>query len=137
MLAPSTPLKQNSDGFALFEAVIAAGLLATVMLVFLSIWMVISIGSQSQYLVLAHHVASSRIDELRQTAFESLPVSGAFIDPMLADLPNGSANLVVSNYRGVADMKHIQVVVSWTTRNAVRTHSLETIISRGSTLPPQ
>jgi hypothetical protein len=97
----------------------------------------IAIGAKSQRLIVAHHIASAKIDELRQTAFDALPSSGPFSDPMLGELPDGSAELAVSDYLGVADMKRVEVNVSWREANSTTTYRLDTVITRGATYQPQ
>jgi type II secretory pathway component PulJ len=129
-------LEERFKGFTLLEAAIASGLLAAVAIVFLSIWTMMAAGIQSQRLITAHHIASSKIEKLRQTAFAALPGSGPFSDPMLNELPASSATLAISDYRGVADMRQVRVTVSWTEANNVRTYNLDTVIARGGTNPP-
>ncbi len=124
------------SGFALFEAVIAITLLAVATLVFLSIWLMASIGGPTQRLMVAHHVASKKIEELRQTNFDSLPPSGTFSDPALNELPGALAELSVSNYLGIVDMKHIKVTISWDESGGRKIYALDTVISRGASYPP-
>jgi hypothetical protein len=124
-------------GFTLLEGLIAAGLLAAVVLVFLSIWIMVIAGERSQHLVIAHHIASKKIDILRQTDFISLPGSGPFSDPDLNQLPGGTAELSISDYLGTPDMKQVRVTISWLESNATRTYDLYTVIAKGATYPPQ
>lgn len=127
----------NDRGFTLLESIIAAGLLAAVTMVFLSIWVMVAAGARSERLIVAHQIASTRIDELRQTAFEALPGSGPFSSPMLAELPGGSAQLTITDYRGSTEMRQVQVLVSWLEAGAARTYTLDTVIARRATFPPQ
>ncbi len=127
----------KKGGFTLLESIIAAGLLAAVMTVFLSIWVMVAAGARAERLIVAHHIASTRIDELRQTAFEALPSSGPFSNPMLAELPGGSAQLTITNYRDSTEMRQVQVMVSWLEAGAARTYALDTVIARGATHAPQ
>jgi type II secretory pathway pseudopilin PulG len=128
---------KSGDGFTLLEGLVAAGLLAAVILVFLSIWVMVIAGEKSQRLILAHHIASKKIDVLRQTDFTSLPGSGPFSDPDLNQLPGGAAQLSISDYLETPDMKQVRVTISWLESNATRTYDLYTVIAKGATYPPQ
>lgn len=79
---------------------------------------------------IATKIASHQIEALRNTDFNSLPLSGSFSDPELSKLSSSSANRTISNYQSDLDIKHVIVSVSWTENSIPQNVTLETLITK-------
>lgn len=66
-----------------------------------------------RYENLAYHAANKKMEELRATAFNSLPVSGAISDSMLGQIPSGAGSFTVNDYAGFSGLKEVIVTVTW------------------------
>jgi phosphoglycolate phosphatase-like HAD superfamily hydrolase len=58
---------------------------------------------------LAYHVANKKMEELRATAFDSLPASGSISDAMLLQIPSGSGSFTTADHAGFTGLKEITV----------------------------
>lgn len=83
---------------------------------------------------LAYHIASKKIEDLRNTTYASLPPSGTFTETDLNQLPSSSANFTISNYSTYNGMKEIVVNVNWNDGKA-RSVTVRTVVGTGGINP--
>jgi hypothetical protein len=88
----------------------------------------ISLRHSSNLQGVATRIASKEIEHLRDLDFANLPASGSFTDPDMAKLPAGSAIRTVSNYQSSAQIKQVNITVSWQINGANRDVKMETLI---------
>jgi Tfp pilus assembly protein PilV len=123
--------KTNQNGFSIIEVLI------TVFLMIITLW-IYQITSQSvavnrgnRFKEIALRIADKKLENIRTTAYGSMPASGSFSDSMMSSLPNGSGTLTVSDLN--AKTKDVKVTVSWTdpSTQATKHVDLETYITQG------
>lgn len=71
------------------------------------------------------------MENLRNTAFGSLPPSGPLADSDLSRLPGGSASLSISDYGSSSLIKDLIVTISWEESGVTKDVTLQTLISQG------
>jgi type II secretory pathway pseudopilin PulG len=121
--------KIQNFGYSLIEVIIALALVVVTITIFGVAVSSTPLTKTARNQNLAYHIASKKIEELRDTAFDSLPASGAFADSGLAALASPTANLTVADYEGSSEIKKITVVISWDEAGSTRNVTLETLIS--------
>lgn len=91
---------------------------------------VITLNRGSKYQETALRIANSKLQNLRTTAYNSLPASGNFNDGLLSSLPNSQATLTMTDYN--SKTKQAEVTVSWRnpTGQTVQVQ-LHTLITQG------
>ena len=77
---------------------------------------------------IAARIATTEIENLRKTAYASLPSSGSFTDPDLAKLTSGTAALTISSYQSSPDIKQATVTINWVQNGAPKQIILDTLI---------
>ncbi len=118
-------------GFTLIEVIIALALLMATIIIFSSVLSSIPLTKAARNQNLAYHIAAKKIEELRNTPFNSLPSSGSFSDPALNKLENASGALTVADYEGASDIKKVTVTVVWTDPvGPAKSVALETLMSK-------
>ena len=111
-------LKQNpktipgQSGFTVIEVLITLFMIGASLVLFQATTNSIILNRQGGYKEIALRIADKKIQTIRTTPFASIPASGSFADPALASLPNGQANLTVTD--ASATLKDVTVTVSWT-----------------------
>lgn len=83
---------------------------------------------------LAYHIASKRMEELRNTDYAALPVTGTFSDPALASLQSGAGAYTRSDYSSYAGMQELVVTVTWFDGRS-RSVSIRTLVGTGGINP--
>ncbi|MBI3342039.1 hypothetical protein HY024_02865, partial [Candidatus Curtissbacteria bacterium] len=79
---------------------------------------------------IASEIATRRIETLRNTAYDSLPITGSFADSNLSKLPNSTANQTITTYQSSADVKQIAIQITWTENGNQKTFNMDTLIYR-------
>lgn len=77
---------------------------------------------------IAHQVASKKIESIKALSFQNWPQNGAFTDQLLNSLPQGQANLTISNFDPQGKLKKIKVDVLWNERGTQKQYTAETLI---------
>lgn len=67
-------------------------------------------------------IASTKLEELRNGGYSSVPASGSFTSSQFNLLPSGAGSMTTTDYNGI--VKHITVTVQW---NDVRTSTTRDI----------
>lgn len=119
---------QVSQGFTLLETVISLFLIIAIITILLTSSSVQLASRGSNLQGTAVKIASRQIETLRNTDFSLLPASGAFTDPDLAKLPQGSAQTTIGDYREDPDIKQVTIQVTWVVGGAPKETKLETLI---------
>lgn len=125
-------MKSNQQsGFSILEVLISLLIIGAGLVIYTASTNSVILNKNTRHSEIALRIAATKIDSLRTTPFASLPGSGSFTDPSLASLPNGQANLTVSDFN--AKTKEITVVVSWLEPGSNPSHSvsLNTLITQG------
>lgn len=124
-------IKSNQKGFSLIEVIISIFIIGVVLVIYVVSSNSIVLNRNSKRQELALRIASSKIEELRNTAYASLPSTGSFSHSLLTNLPSGAANLTVSSYN--ATTKQVVVTVTWAEPNNPNTRQVEltTLINQG------
>lgn len=60
---------------------------------------------------IALRIAQHKLENLRFAGYAALPSTGAFNDTRMADLPNGTGMVTISEYN--TKTKHVKVSVNW------------------------
>ena len=114
----------------LIEGVLVLALMGVFFVIIQTTARTINLNRGSKYQEIALRIAHSKLQTLRTTAYNSLPSSGNFTDPLLSSLPNSQATLTMSSYNNKT--KQARVRVTW--RNptgATVAVDLETLITQG------
>lgn len=118
-------------GFSLIEVIIALAVVLVTMIAFGVVVNTIPLTRTARNQNVAYHIAAKKVEELRHTAFASLPSSGTFTDAGLQNLASSTAALTIANYQSSAIIKQADVTVTWYENNKARNVSLTTLISQG------
>ena len=100
-------------GISLIEILISLGMVAVLLVLYVSALNVVAITKKMRYENLAYHVASSSMEELRAISVALLPESGMVSDPLLAQIPEGLGSFVVVDSVDFSGLKEITVLVTW------------------------
>jgi Tfp pilus assembly protein PilV len=127
-----TPNRIQQAGFSIMEIVIAMFMISMVLVIYHAASNTVILNKGSKHQEVALRIAASKLETLRTTPFTSLPASESFSDPLLSSLPQGQAQLTMSDYNDRT--KQALVVVSWlspTKAGSRQQVQLETLITRG------
>jgi prepilin-type N-terminal cleavage/methylation domain-containing protein len=124
-------VKLRQKGFSLIEVVISIFIIGVVLVIYSVSSNSVVLNRNSKRQELALRIATSKIEELRNTAYASLPSTGSFANSLLSNLPNGQASITVSSYN--ATTKQVIVTVTWSEPNNPNTRQVEltTLINQG------
>lgn len=118
------------NGFTLIETIISLGLVVIVTIIFISALSTLPLTKNTRNENIAYHVAAKKLEELRNTPFASLPVSGTFVDAGLVALASSTAQFSITNYQSSNQIKQVVVTVSWLEQLTTKSAVLETLISQ-------
>ena len=116
----------NYKGFSLIEVIIASAMVISSLVIFGVALSTVPLTRTTRNQNIAYH---KKIEDLRRTAFASLPASGPFNDPGLSYLASSTASLTVADYQGSGEIKDISVTVNWVQQGATKNVILQTLIS--------
>ena len=119
----------NYKGFSLIEVIIASAMVISSLVIFCVALSTVPLTRTTRNQNIAYHIAAKKIEDLRRTAFASLPASGPFNDPGLSYLASSTASLTVADYQGSGEIKDISVTVNWVQQGATKNVILQTLIS--------
>jgi len=122
--------KKLQSGFSIMEVPIALAIIAVMLVIYTLASNTMLLNRNSRDEDLAHYIAVSEIQDLRNGGYASVPASGSFSHSLLGKLPSASASLTTSDYD--TDTKQVSVTVSWLEPGSSTTHSvsLVTLISK-------
>lgn len=122
--------RNSQTGFSILEVPIALAIIAVVLVIYGAASSSVNLNRNSRDQDLAHHIAVSEIEDLRNLGYAAIPASGPFTHPLLGNLPNAAASLTASDYN--ADTKQVNVTVTWEEPGSITLHSvsLTTLINK-------
>ena len=123
--------RRGSAGFTIIEVVITLAILSAVFVIFQASFNSIFLNRRVKHQELALRIADTKIEQIRALSYDTVPATGAFSDPLLANLPEGAAALIVSDYDD--DTKQIVVHISWRepVSDTQRAVTLTTLVTKG------
>ncbi|MCL5667146.1 MAG: prepilin-type N-terminal cleavage/methylation domain-containing protein [Patescibacteria group bacterium] len=104
-------MRRRQKGYTIIEVVISLFIIGAVLVIYAAASNSIVLNRSVKYQELAHYIAVSELEDLQAAPFSSIPSSGPFSHSLLGQLPQGSANLEVSDYS--AKVKQVKVTVGW------------------------
>ncbi len=121
----------HNSGFSLIELAVALGLIVLTVFIFSVAVSSLPLTKSARNRNIAYHAAAQKIEELRNTAFASLPATGSFIYPIFSELASSTGQLTMSSYSGYDPnlIKQAVVEIIWYENNAWQSVRLETLIS--------
>lgn len=122
-------LPKNS-GFTLIEVLITLALISVLISIFFTatnIWRWIR---HVRWQTFAKQIASSEMEQLRNTPYNNLPASGSFSDPNMAKIPQGSGQLNIAAVNGQTDLSQVKVTVFWVQEGQNQSIELDTLMSK-------
>lgn len=126
--------KKSQSGLSLIEVIISMGILLALFALYVAALNTLTATKHLRFENLAYHVANKKMEELRGTAFASLPSSGTISDAQLAEIPSGTGSFTIANYAGYSGMKEMTVTVTWTERVA-KSVVIKTLVGTGGINP--
>lgn len=128
LMPKSKARSRKQPGLVLIEVLMALLFSATLAILLLITSSTLTQTYKSNMQSVGARIATTEIENLRKTAYASLPASGSFSDPDLAKLTSSSATLTMSSYQGSPDIKQATVSVSWVQNGSPRQVILDTLI---------
>ncbi len=126
--------KQSESGMTMIEVIISLGMIGALVVLYAAAFNVSVYTKTMRNQNIAYHLASKKIEELRNAPYASLPTSSSFSDPQLSNIPNSSGNITVANYSSYTGLKEIIVRVNWNDGKA-RNVSVRTLVGTGGINP--
>lgn len=115
-------------GFSLLEVMLVLFIISVGFIFYLSLSQIAVLIGNVDHKTIAHQVASKKIESIKALTPQDWPQNGAFPDSLLNSLPQGQANLMISNFDPQGKLKKIQINVLWNERGAQKQYTLETLI---------
>ncbi len=120
---------QVLGGFSLIEIVLTIFLVLALLSILFTASSTVIHSRNSSLQNTAAKIATREIENLRNTAYVSLPSSGSISDPDLQKLPSGSATRTISDYQSSTKIKQVTITVNWKEKEVPRQLVMETLIS--------
>ena len=121
---------RTRNGFSLIEIVLSLFVILALITILLTTTATLRTSRNSNLRVTATQIASRQIENLRNTAYASLPANGSttFSDANLTKLPNSTATQTFSDYG--TDIKQVTLQVSWQESGVNKNIKIDTLIYR-------
>lgn len=116
-------------GFTLIEIVVSVFLIGAATMLFAASLNTLSFTHAVRYDDIALRIANNKLETLRAGGYDALPASGAFTDPILPSLPQGTASTTITTFN--AKTKEVVVQVGWKQDAATRVLTIATLITQG------
>ncbi len=101
----------KQKGFSIIEVVVSLFMLGVILLVYASANNTLVLNRIARHQQEAYRIAANKLESVRAVPYASIPSSGTFVDPLMANLPGSSGALAVSAYD--SRTKQVVVTVSW------------------------
>lgn len=123
-------IKKSISGFSILEVLITLFIIGVVLVIYGAASNTVLLNRNSNNSDLAHYIAVSEMEDLRNLGYDNLPVSGVFSHSLLGKLPEASATLTVSSYN--SDTKEVTVTITWKDPRAlnIRNVTFTTLINK-------
>jgi hypothetical protein len=124
-------IKKISRGFTVIEVIISLCLLAAMFVIYQLTFMILAANQTTNDQELALRIAESESVNLHGLGYDALPSSGSFSDSMLASLPSGAGNIVVTDLGN--NIKQAVITVTWNESRSKSNQAvtLTTLITEG------
>lgn len=123
--------KNNQAGLSIIELLFSLALISIMLVLYQVSLNTLKLNEVAKDREIALSIANAKMQELRSTVYNSLPVSGSFSDSQLSLLSSGSGAITITNYND--NVKQVVVTVQWhrpgTQNNS--TVSLTTLMTSG------
>ena len=128
---PIKTKKSKQRGFTLIEVIITIFMIGVTLVIYRVTSQTVIVNRGNRYKEVALRIADQNMQNLRTTAFGSLPSSGSFSDPLISTLPSGAGTVTVTSLN--AKTKDVKVTVSWIGQasTTIQKVELETYITQG------
>lgn len=104
-------IKNKQEGFTIIELLFSLALVAVMLVLYQVSLNTLKLNEVVRDREIALRIAQNKMEELRNTSYNSLPSSGTFADSLLTSLPSSSGNITVSDYD--ENIKQVSVIVQW------------------------
>ncbi len=121
-------MKNSQKGFSIIEVIVGISLIFVLFALAMLQVGTLDISRKQRYENIAYHIANKQMEDLRATAYASLPASGTISDPSLSQIPSGAGSYTVADYPGYAGMKKMVVTVTWND-GAAKSTILQTLVT--------
>ncbi len=101
----------QQKGFGIIEVVVTLFLIGVTLLMFAIVSNSVVLNKYNKYKEVALRIAEHELQELRTTPYASLPSSGSLSNSQLSSIPQGAANLTITEIE--TGLSEAEVVVSW------------------------
>jgi len=101
----------KQHGHTLVEVLIALFILVVMLLLYSAASNSVILNRDAKHKELALRILVSKMEDLRATDFDSLPVSGALTHPLLGQLPSSTLDLIMVDVD--TSLKSATVVIGW------------------------
>lgn len=120
---------KKQSGFTIIEVVVTLLIIGVTLLLYTVISNSITLNKYNRYKEVALRVAETSLQDLRTIDYNSLPASGPFTNAQIQTLPEGSANLEITEVS--TGLSKATVTVSWRSpsSNIMQAISLSTFLS--------
>jgi hypothetical protein len=117
-------------GFTILEIPVSLFIIGVVLVIYAAASNTVVLNRHARHQDLAHRIATSEMEDLRDVGYDLLPPSGSFSNALLGSLPSSSANVNVADYN--ADTKQVDITVTWQEpgSDTVSTANLSTLITK-------
>jgi prepilin-type N-terminal cleavage/methylation domain-containing protein len=120
---------KKQSGFTIIEVLVTLLIIGVTLLLYTVISNSITLNKYNRYKEVALRVAETSLQNLRTIDYNSLPASGPFTNAQIQTLPEGSANLEITEVS--TGLSKATVTVSWRSpsSNTMQAISLSTFLS--------
>jgi hypothetical protein len=119
------------NGYSMIDVVISLFVIGVVLMIYAAASNTVVLNRNAKHQDLALRIANSQLEDLRHTAYNSLPASGSFTHALLGSLPSSAASMTITDYN--QSTKQLVVTVTWQEpgNSNTRTVTLSTLKTRG------
>jgi hypothetical protein len=114
--------ESKQKGYSLLEIPISLFIIGLVLVIYHAASNTVILNVNAKHQELAQRIAVSKMEDLRAGSYTTLPASGSFTHSYLSQLPNSSAQIVITNYN--VDTKKVVVTVTWKEPGNVNTRTV-------------
>jgi len=120
---------RKQGGFTIIEVLVTLLIIGVTLLLYTVISNSITLNKYNRYKEVALRSAETRLQDLRTVSYDSLPTSGTFTNAQIQTLPEGTANLEITEIS--TGLSEATVTVSWRSpsSNTMQEISLSTFLS--------
>jgi prepilin-type N-terminal cleavage/methylation domain-containing protein len=126
--------KNKQSGMTLIEVLISLAMVGGLIVLYAAVFNISLQTRTMKYENLAYHIASRKMEDIRNTPYGTLPASASFADPLLTQLPLSAANFTINDFITYSGLKEVVVTVNWTDRKS-RNVVIRTLIGTGGINP--